>query len=171
MAGISSGTPATPHTNTITETSLFSFTVPANSVAIGTTYEALLPVNLITGTGPPTLTLGWRLASAAGTLLTAFAGQGVTVLTPVASLASPGRIIDTRTIITFRSTGAAGSVIVNGTATSAMGTVPNFGMSAVATTTVDTTAAIQFHFCLKYTTAVAGTTAQINNGLILLSRL
>lgn len=100
----------TPVTNTTTETIVFpNVTIPANYLQDGRNLRLRAFGQWSTGTGPPTLIFGLRWGGVAGTVLCKTAA-----CTLVASVTAAAWDLDI--LISTRSNGSGGTLMVNGTA-------------------------------------------------------
>jgi len=189
IASIATQTPGAPYVASVTETSLYSFTIPANTMAIGTTYGLSLRGALIqTAATASNWTWRYRIGGVAGTIIC----QNPAVMAyPATIFGAPGRLLRIDGILTCRATGATGSI--NGHSQArlpAMTTVaataaayaevsgvmiPWAGAAAAATMSgavaIDTTLAQTIHITAVSGTAVAGTSVAFHAGTVTLAKL
>jgi len=174
VGGISSPTPGTAWVASATEASLYAFTIPANTLAIGTTYEVLLYGQVILSATASNHTYRWRVGGVGDARVVCMTGVAA-VTYGAAAIAYPGRALRIYTQFTVRATGVSGSLIGLGEAHNyAAGTRDNQMMivaAAPGAVTMDTTIANTIHFTAVSSVAAAGTTTQFLTGVVLLSRL
>ena len=136
-----------------------TYTIPANSAAIGTVYSLFVAYRFVKTTSPPTLTARLTVAGTA---------VGTLVVSSVSSATTSGGYF--QGTITFRTTGAGGTLMAefqganNHGITNATNWTPHDVV--IATTAVDTTATKAIEIDVKMTTGVASNTLTLSTGYV-----
>jgi hypothetical protein len=151
---------STTITNTTSETAFdTSHTIPANSLQPGDTFHVEWKGIAPSTNGTDTLTIRFRIGGVAGTLVCAGTATDV----------ANDNIFAGRALITFRTVGAAGTMIAHAEHTeapAASGTAAMSVVEAINSTAVDTTAAITLNVTAQWSVANAGNQVRLDTFIV-----
>lgn len=136
-----------------------TYSVPANSAAIGTVYRIRVWYRFVSTVSPPTLTFRLTVAGVAVATI---------VVTSVSAAATAGGLLEGE--ITIRTTGAGGTLMAALVCSNNHGITNATNWNAqnvtISTAAIDTTAANIIEIDAKMTTAVAANTLTLSQGTV-----